>query len=224
MFPLMNKRQHQALVQSALRKIHLYQRKQLIEQQTQLLAQANANVIREPISIEPKPLRREHWKKKRVTSETKTVCKDGGSLSVCTFLIKNKDFNCVAHDNSYIVNQDCANGLLSVNHKEFIKCEIDNSCADSVNVHPEEESVCLVIEDEHDTITELVKTETEEDDEAKENEEESDITNELSATKQELQEEIDRQEEIKNELVNETEKIRNEIIEEVTLQIEEDEE
>jgi len=40
--------------------------------------------------------------------------KDG--VSVCTFLIKNKDFNCVAHDNSYIVNQDCANGLLSVNH------------------------------------------------------------------------------------------------------------
>jgi hypothetical protein len=35
MFPLMNKRQHQALVQSALQKINIYQQKQIYEQQKQ---------------------------------------------------------------------------------------------------------------------------------------------------------------------------------------------
>jgi hypothetical protein len=47
------------------------------------------------------------------------IAKDGGSLSVCKILIKNQDFNCVAHDISYIINQDFANGLLSVNHTCF---------------------------------------------------------------------------------------------------------
>ena len=45
-------------------------------------------------------------------------CKDGGSLSVCIILI-----NCVAHHNSYTVNQDCTNGLLSVNHTWREICE-----------------------------------------------------------------------------------------------------
>ena len=41
--------------------------------------------------------------------------KDGGSLSVCKILINNQDFYCVAHDNSHIINQVFASGLLSVN-------------------------------------------------------------------------------------------------------------
>ena len=48
-----------------------------------------------------------------------TICKDGGSLSVCKILINNQDFYCVAHDNSYIGNQYFANGLLSVNHTQI---------------------------------------------------------------------------------------------------------
>ncbi len=34
-------------------------------------------------------------------------------------MIKFQDYNCVANDNSYTVNQDFTNGLLSVNHNTF---------------------------------------------------------------------------------------------------------